>query len=215
MQDLLNMYRIIENGTSEIVEKKSRFLGYVISVDSADEAVEKITEIRKKHYDARHVCYAYVIDGQVKSSDDGEPQGSAGRPVTDVIVHGGIDHCLIAVVRYFGGILLGVGGLIRAYTSAAQAALDDSILMELRSGYPLTIEFDYNDYGRADYFFNEKKIPRTDTEYGAGVTMHLMVPSDFKDVVEKQLAEITAGKAVCEWGDETEYGIINGNIVSV
>lgn len=206
------MYRIIDSGSSEIVEKKSRFLGFAIPVDSAEEAVEKITEIRKKHYDARHVCYAYVVDGQVKSSDDGEPQGSAGRPITDVIVHTGLDHCLIAVVRYFGGILLGVGGLIRAYTSAAQGALDEASLMELHTGFPLTVTLDYNDYGKADYFFNEKKIPRTDTEYGTGVTLHLMIPSDQKSLVEKQLAEITAGKAVCEWGDEKEYGIVDGEV---
>jgi uncharacterized YigZ family protein len=209
------MYRIIDDGSSEIVEKKSRFLGFAISVDSADEAVDKITEIRKKHYDARHVCYAYVIDGLVKSSDDGEPQGSAGRPITDVLVHLGLDHCLVAVVRYFGGILLGVGGLIRAYTSAAQEALDDASLMELHSGFPLTVTLDYNEYGKADYFFNENRIPRTGTEYGTGVTLHLMVPSELKPLVDKHLAEITAGKASPDWGDEQEYGIVDGEVISI
>ena len=192
------MYRIIDDGSSEIVEKKSRFLGFAISVDSADEAVDKITEIRKKHYDARHVCYAYVIDGLVKSSDDGEPQEELWNSWS-----------------HAGGILLGVGGLIRAYTSAAQEALDDASLMELHSGFPLTVTLDYNEYGKADYFFNENRIPRTGTEYGTGVTLHLMVPSDLKPLVEKHLAEITAGKASPDWGDEQEYGIVDGEVISI
>lgn len=206
------MKKIIENGTSEIVEKKSRFLGYIYDVADADDVTAKITALRKKHYDARHVCYAYVIGQTVKSSDDGEPQGTAGRPITDVITHMELDHCLIAVVRYFGGILLGTGGLIRAYTKAASAAADAATLMELHKGFPLTVTLDYETYGKADYFFNEKKIPRLGTDYGAEVTIKAMVPSDQKSMVEKQLAEISSGKAALEWDNETTYGLVDGEV---
>lgn len=206
------MKKIIENGTSEIVEKKSRFLGYIYDVTDADDAAGKVAALKKKHYDARHVCYAYVIGQTVKSSDDGEPQGTAGRPITDVITHMELDHCLIAVVRYFGGILLGTGGLIRAYTAAASAAAGSATLMELHTGFPLTVTLDYESYGKADYFFNEKKIPRLGTDYGAGVTIKAVVPSDHKNAVEKQLAEISSGRAVLEWSDETTYGLVDGEV---
>lgn len=207
------MYRIIQEGTSEIVEKKSRFLGFAIPVETADEAAEHITAIRKQHYDARHVCYAYQTADEARSSDDGEPQGTAGRPILDVITHSQTEGVLVAVVRYFGGVLLGTGGLVRAYSEAAQKALESAELVRLQEGYPLTVVLDYNDYGKADYFFNEHSIPRMSTDYGAGVTIKVMVPCDMKDMTSEKIAGITSGKSHCEWGDAVTYGLVDNEPV--
>lgn len=207
------MYRIMKTGTSEYDEKKSRFLGYVYDVDSPDAAAEKIAALRKEHYNARHVCFAWQIDGLLRSSDDGEPQGTAGHPIADVLTHRELEHCLIAVVRYFGGIKLGTGGLTHAYSNTASASADAALLMEILNGFPLTVTLDYNYYGKAGYFFNENQIPQTGIDYGADVTVHLMVPSDLKDMTDRQLAGITAGKASPEWGNETSYGLSDGQVI--
>lgn len=209
------MYRITRTGNSEYDEKKSRFLGYVLDVSSPEEAYNQINALRKEHYNARHVCFAWQIDGVLRSSDDGEPQGTAGHPIADVLTHRELEHCLIAVVRYFGGTLLGTGGLTRAYSTAASEAVDDAILMEILKGFPLSVTLDYNDYGKAGYFFNEKKIPQTGIEYGSAVTVHLMVPSELKALTDKQLAEITSGKASPEWGDEVSYGLVDEEVISL
>ncbi|MQN01241.1 MAG: DUF1949 domain-containing protein [Lachnospiraceae bacterium] len=209
------MYRILKTGTSEYDEKKSRFLGYVFAIESPEEAAEKICALRKEHYNARHVCFAWQVDGILRSSDDGEPQGTAGHPIADVLTHRGFDHCLIAVVRYFGGTLLGTGGLTRAYSTAASLAADTAIVMEVLTGYPLTLTLDYNDFGRASYFFNQKKIPQTGIEYGTAVTVHLMVPSDLKGETDRKLSDITSGQASPEWGDETSYGLSQDKVISL
>ncbi|MDD6551464.1 MAG: YigZ family protein [Lachnospiraceae bacterium] len=207
------MYRIMNTGTSEYVEKKSRFLGYAYDVSSPDAATEKIAALRKEHYNARHVCFAWQIDGVLRSSDDGEPQGTAGHPIADVVTHRELEHCLIAVVRYFGGTLLGTGGLTRAYAEAASAAADAASRMVVRQGFTLYVTLDYNDYGKAGYFFNENHIPQTGVDYGASVTVNLMVPSDLRAMTDKTLAEITAGKASPKWGDETSYGLYDGQVI--
>lgn len=209
------MYRITKTGKSEYDEKKSRFLGYVLDVSSPDDASDQIAALRKEHYNARHVCFAWQIDGLLRSSDDGEPQGTAGHPIADVLTHRDLEHCLIAVVRYFGGTLLGTGGLTRAYSTAAAQAVDNASVMEILKGFPLSVTLDYNDFGKAGYFFNEKKIPQTGIEYGSAVTVHLMVPSELKAMTDRQLAEITAGKASPEWGSEVSYGLLDGGVSSL
>ena len=119
--------RVTKTGTSEVVIKKSRFLGTAANVETEEEARELVNAIRKEHYSARHVCYAYSIgetNPSLKFSDDGEPGGTAGKPILDVISNSGISNIVIIVVRYFGGVLLGTGGLVRAYTQAAQEAVN-------------------------------------------------------------------------------------------
>ena len=118
---------VLKNGTGEIEEKKSRFIAHVYNVSSDGEAEQYINAVKKKYWDARHNCYAYIIGdkGQVQRfSDDGEPQGTAGKPILDIIAATGLVNCLIIVTRYFGGTLLGTGGLIRAYQASAKAGLD-------------------------------------------------------------------------------------------
>ena len=118
-------YTIYRGGSGEVVEKKSRFIGEARAVSSEEEAAAFVEEIRKKYYDARHHCFAYVIgtDGkQMRAADDGEPQGTAGRPMLEVLTGKGLANAMVVVTRYFGGTVLGTGGLVRCYTAAAQAA---------------------------------------------------------------------------------------------
>ena len=121
--------KIVKTGTSEVIIKKSRFLGTAVEVTSEEQAREVVAAIRKEHYSARHVCYAYSIGEKnpaLKFSDDGEPGGTAGKPILDVVQNSGITDILVVVVRYFGGVLLGTGGLVRAYSEAAAKAGEDA-----------------------------------------------------------------------------------------
>ena len=124
--------KLLEGGTSEVVVKKSRFLGITFPVSTPEEAAEQIAGIRKKYYDARHNCYAYRLEGAEKFSDDGEPSQTAGKPMLDVLAGAGLVGALVVVTRYFGGTLLGTGGLVRAYTEAAQEAVKNSKITEIR-----------------------------------------------------------------------------------
>ena len=141
-------YKVLtKDGAGEIVEKKSRFIGAAYKVESAEEAEAKIAEISKKYWDARHNCYAYVIGDNseiTKCSDNGEPSGTAGKPILEVINGAGVTNVLIIVTRYFGGVLLGTGGLVRAYTQAAQAALADAEIGEMVFSQKLTLTVGYN-----------------------------------------------------------------------
>ena len=139
-------YRTVyEGGKGEIVEKKSRFIGEVFPVETEEEAAEILGNIKKQYWDARHHCWAYVIGEeqvQERFSDDGEPGGTAGKPILEVIRGHGLKNVLVVVTRYFGGTLLGTGGLVRAYTQSAQAGIAASTLITKIDGYELKIETD-------------------------------------------------------------------------
>ncbi len=142
---------IYEGGSGEIVEKKSRFIAHVFPVHSEEEASEYIEQIRKKYWDARHNCHAFVIgpnNETSRCSDDGEPSGTAGRPILEVLQGRGIHDALVIVTRYFGGTLLGTGGLVRAYSQAAQAGLQASSIMTKQQGRKISIKTDYNGIGK-------------------------------------------------------------------
>ena len=146
----VNNYKTVyRGGTAEIVEKKSRFIAHSAHVESEEEALAFIEQIKKQYWDARHNCYAYIIGdkGQVQRfSDDGEPQGTAGKPILDIIAATGLVNCLIIVTRYFGGVLLGTGGLIRAYQASAKAGLASSDVSAVCTGIKANITADYNSY---------------------------------------------------------------------
>ena len=129
-------YRTIKKpGNSEVVEKKSRFIGVAAHVSSEDEAAEFVRKIKKEYYDARHSCWAYVIGDKsesMRASEDGEPQGTAGRPILDVITGKGLTYTIVVVTRYFGGTLLGTGGLVRAYSKAADEAVQNAVISEMK-----------------------------------------------------------------------------------
>lgn len=198
-------YKIIEHGgIGEIEEKKSRFIAHVAAVNSEEEALAFIEEKRKQFWDARHNCYAYILGEQgqtMRYSDDGEPSGTAGKPILEVLLGSGIRNLVVVVTRYFGGTLLGTGGLVRAYTKAAQAGLAASDIRTMCCGYELTIVTDYNGIGKIQYLLGSRGITAGETDYGELVTMSVNISYEEKDAVVNEITEATAGKAKIDVSD--------------
>ena len=190
---------ILEPGTGEYVEKKSRFIGYVRHVENEEEADAFITEIKKKHYDARHNCSAYSV-GEDKElqrfSDDGEPGGTAGKPILEVITGNRLHNVCIVVTRYFGGTLLGTGGLVRSYTEAAKECIADTEIVTKQCVIPLVITTNYNDLGKIQYILGQNGISIRNTDYGENVVLTADVFVDDIDRIEKKITEATAARAI-------------------
>ena len=204
---------VFEGGEGRYEEKKSVFLSYMRPVSSEEEAAAFVESLRKKHRDARHVCSAWVIGAdnpQMRASDDGEPQGTAGRPILDILTGAGLADTAVAVVRYFGGVLLGTGGLARAYTASAQDALRNSVITEKILGAHLRIGTDYNGLGRLQYMLASRKIPVLSSEYGEDVRLEVILPAAEKDWLQKEIAGLSAGKAAVEDLGNTWYMMVDG-----
>ena len=185
-------------GQGEYEEKKSRFLGKAVHIESEEEAAAFIAGIRKQYYDARHNCYAWVLgEGSElkKSSDDGEPSGTAGQPILRVIEGSGCTNVLVIVTRYFGGTLLGTGGLVRAYTQAARAALEDAQKARMCLCRRLAVTVEYGALDRLLYALRRDGIEPQETEYGAKVTLHLIIEEKQGDTVENMITALTSGDA--------------------
>jgi uncharacterized YigZ family protein len=203
---------IYEDGEGEIVEKKSRFIATVRSIRTEEEATAFINEMKKKYWDARHNCSAFVIGDRqelTRCSDDGEPAQTAGRPMLDVLLKEGITNAAVVVTRYFGGVLLGTGGLVRAYQAAVHAGLDNCRILEKKTGLLLFVRTDYNGVGKLQYLFGQQQIAVVNSEYGADVTFEVLIPSEQKNAMEKAITEATNGSAALTWGDEVAYGILD------
>ncbi len=195
---------ITSDGSGEIVEKKSRFIANVFSVDTTAEAEARIAEISKKYWDARHNCYAYVIGEngeQTKCSDNGEPSGTAGKPILEVINGAGITNILIVVTRYFGGVLLGTGGLVRAYTQAAQAGIAGSGVGELVYSQKLIITVDYSKVNTIQYLLGQKSIRIQDARYAADVEFDISVKESEVAAVQDEIISKCDGQVLIEEGD--------------
>lgn len=216
METTANGYRVVyEGGEGEIVEKKSRFIATVRPVETEEEAVAFINEMKKKYWDARHNCSAFVIGSRqevTRCSDDGEPAQTAGRPMLDVLLREGITNVAVVVTRYFGGVLLGTGGLVRAYQSATQAGLVASKIIEKRQGKKLIIHTDYNGLGKLQYLFGQQKTAILDTEYAADVVLTILVPVEQKDFLYKEITEQTNGTSQMEWGEDAVYALIDKTV---
>lgn len=198
---------LLEGGTGEYEEKKSRFIATLKPVCSEEEAAAFIAEIKKKYWDARHNCSAYIIGKRgelTRCSDDGEPSGTAGRPMLEVLSGSGVTNAAVVVTRYFGGTLLGTGGLVRAYTKAVKEGLENSRLGKVSEGLEIEIIADYNDVGKITYALEQKDITPVSTEYAADVTFHLKVRKDEAGDIEKELTESTAGRCLITIGDACE-----------
>lgn len=217
MSDASGGYKVVyEGGEGEIVEKKSRFIATVKPVSSEEAATAFINKMKKKYWDARHNCSAFVIGSRqelTRCSDDGEPAGTAGRPMLDVLLREGICDVAVVVTRYFGGVLLGTGGLVRAYQGAVQAGLEASEIIEKKNGHILYIHTDYNGLGKLQYLFAQNDISIRDTKYEADVTMEILVPCEKKDQIEKAIVEATSGSAGLEWGPNAIYALKNKEII--
>ncbi len=205
-------YKIVyEGGTGEVVEKKSRFIASVFSVESEEMAAEFIEKTKKQYWDARHNCYAYVIGadgGRQKCSDDGEPQGTAGRPMLDVLLNEQIRNILVIVTRYFGGTLLGTGGLVRAYSMAAKAGIDASRIVTKYPASRIRIITDYNGVGKLQYIAAQAQIAVLDTEYTDKVTMTLLVPDGSMHSLKNKVMEATSAAARIEDDGKVWYTIL-------
>ena len=194
-------------GTDEFVEKRSRFIGYAKPVTTEEEAIAFINEIRAQHREATHNVYAYALrEGQVRRySDDGEPQGTAGIPVLDVLQKSGLVDAVVVVTRYFGGTLLGTGGLVRAYTQAVKEGLAHCETGILRKGCELEVTTDYNDVGKLQYYFGQQHIVPIDSIYTENVKFILLIPMKNEEKVRKNLTETTCGKVKIEKLKETYF----------
>lgn len=202
-------YQIIERGgTGEIEEKKSRFIAHVAAVHTEEEALSFIEAKRRQFWDARHNCYAYVLGERaqtVRFSDDGEPAGTAGKPILEVLINSGIRNLVVVVTRYFGGTLLGTGGLVRAYTKAAKAGLEASDVRVMCYGYEVAAVTDYNGIGKIQYLLSQRGIPLGESDYAEVVTVRVRVPYEDKDSVVHGITEATAGKAKITVSDPFYY----------
>ena len=191
-------YRTVAKASSdEFVEKKSRFIGYIKPVTTQDEAVTFINEIKSKHWDATHNVYAYVLrDGQTRRySDDGEPAKTAGTPALEVLQHSGLTDLIVVVTRYFGGVLLGTGGLVRAYTTATARALENAEVVTVRSVVELQVTVDYALYERASLLIDAAGAKQAPPEFTDRVTLRWQMPEHTEAPLLEQLRELTRGSA--------------------
>lgn len=214
-ENTISLY-VYKGGQGEITEKKSRFIATVRPVESENEAASFINETKKKYWDARHNCSAFVIGKRqelTRCSDDGEPAGTAGRPMLDVLLKENIHNAAVVVTRYFGGVLLGTGGLVRAYQQATKAGLSASEIIEKKEGAVLFIRTDYTGIGRLQYLLAQEKITVMDTAYEADVLVKAVIPENDKKRIEKTIIEQTNGTAKLEWGDEVTFAEYDGEVL--
>lgn len=186
---------VYNNGTFTLIEKKSKFIANIFHVETREEAENIIKETRKKYSDARHNCYAYSILDKTtnitKSSDDGEPSGTAGIPILNVILNKKIYNVLIVVTRYFGGILLGTGGLVRAYTNSAVEVINNSHIVHMEKGVQLKFSINYNDLGKIKYYFTVNKCNIVNIFYGQFIEITVDVKEKIAKDIENNNCEIS------------------------
>ena len=180
---------------TELVEKRSRFIGQVWPVEREEEARARIEETKKKHYDARHNCWCYRIQegGVERYSDDGEPQGTAGQPMLNVFQREGVTNVCCVVTRYFGGVLLGAGGLVRAYTQSAKDALDAAGISVVRRWVETAVTCPYSFFERVRQEAEAQGGVLGESEYAADVTVHVLLPEENTEAFAARLTELTAG----------------------
>lgn len=199
---------VLNEASDEFVERKSRFIGYIKPVQTKEQAVEFINEIKSKHWDATHNVYAYVLrDGQTRRySDDGEPQGTAGVPVLDVLLKEGVTDCVVVATRYFGGTLLGAGGLVRAYSHTAKIAVDAGKIITMRLCKTLSVVCDYNFYGRLNSLIPEMGGIIENTDFADNVTVIFKIPVPLRENFDARLTDASLGKfKSVELGEEYKY----------
>ena len=208
----MNYFTISKPASDSFIEKKSEFIGYIAPVKTNDEAVAFINEIKAMHRKARHNVYAYILreDNISRYSDDGEPQGTAGVPVLEVLQKRGLTDVCVVVTRYFGGILLGGGGLLRAYSHAASIACDAAHIMDMRLCHRLTIKTDYNLYGKINYILPNFNVIIVNSDFVDAVTLEILVMSEKLEALRKELTEITNDSA-----EVTDFGELYEDFSSV
>ena len=183
---------IAQRAEDDFFERKSQFIGYIAPVSSEEEALAFLAEIRAKHRDARHNCFAYILQNGVKrASDDGEPQGTAGVPIMEVVEREGLTDVIVVVTRYFGGILLGAGGLVRAYAHAAKLAVDAAQRKVMSPAVLVEMQMDYNQYGRINNVLSKYTAIVQDTAFTDMVTMRILFIERDVEAFRAELTEMT------------------------
>lgn len=215
---MLETYKtVLEGGIGEVIEKKSRFIATVRPVKSEEEALAFLEETKKKYWDARHNCFVYSVGlnrEYTRCSDDGEPSGTAGRPMLDVILGEDIYNVAVVVTRYFGGVLLGTGGLVRAYSKAVQEGLAASRMIKKRRGIALKVTTDYTGIGKLQYIAGERNIPILNSEYTDKVVLELLIPTEDVGEVQKAITEGTNGRARMEKDRELYFSVLDGEVLT-
>lgn len=204
----MEKFIIKEGGQGEIVEKKSRFIATVLPIDTEEEALQYIEKIKKKYWDARHNCFAFVIGSNneiQRFSDDGEPQGTAGKPILETLLNENLHNTLIVVTRYFGGTLLGTGGLVRAYGQSSKEGIRNSVIQKVCEGISFKLTVDYNSIGKIKYIMGQMGITDAQKEYGQNVVLSILMKKDEYNEFNTKVTDATGGKAVFEDEEDREY----------
>ena len=207
---------VYQGGMGEIVEKKSRFIATVIPCEDEETALQFIEATKKKYWDARHNCSAYTIGLNhelERCSDDGEPAKTAGRPMLDVLLNEGIHNVCVVVTRYFGGVLLGTGGLVRAYQAATKEGLNNSTVITKQYGKKIRIVTDYNGIGKLQYIVANNGYTMLSTDYTDVVTARVMVTPSEQDGFIKKVTEATSGKAEIEEEGKLWFADCDGEVL--
>ena len=191
----MNYFTVSKPAQDSFIEKRSEFIGYISPVSTNDDAVEFINSIKAQHRKAKHNVYAYILrnDNISRYSDDGEPQGTAGMPVLEVLKKRGLTDVCVVVTRYFGGILLGGGGLVRAYSHAASLACDAADIMHMCLCHKLRITTDYGMYGKISYLLPNFDTITVSSDFGSDVTLEILVLSEKLKPLTDELTEVTNG----------------------
>lgn len=206
-----------EGGVGEIVEKKSRFIASTLPVTSEEQAITFIEQLKKKNWDATHNCFAYVIGANheiQRFSDDGEPSGTAGKPILDVLLGEDIHNVVVVVTRYFGGTLLGTGGLVRAYSKSAKVGLESSKIISKKLGKKVLISMDYNQVGKLQYILAQMQIETIDSIYKEDVELYVVVPMEQLNALTKKVLEATSATARMEELETIYYAKLDGQVLT-
>lgn len=206
---------ILEGGSAEIVIKKSRFIASIQPVETEEEAIAFIEGLKKTHWNAAHNCSAYIIGNTnpiLRCSDDGEPSKTAGKPMLDILINHELTNLVVVVTRYFGGTLLGTGGLVKAYQSATLEGLSHCIQITKELGQKIQIITDYNLIGKIQYYVNQESIPILSSTYTDIVTIELLVRPSIVHSFNKKIAELTNGTASMIDGEQVYFTILDHEI---
>ena len=207
---------VLEGGQAELVEKKSRFIANVRPVESEAEAVAFIDEMKKKYWDARHNCSAFVIGTKAeltRCSDDGEPSGTAGRPMLEVLLGEGVRNVAVVVTRYFGGTLLGTGGLVRAYTESAREGISHSQIITKIYGFKLNLTTDYTGLGKIQYLLGQRGLTILDSVYTEKVDLTVLIPKEEESKLIAEITEATNGQTGIARTGECWFANVDGEMV--
>ena len=213
----INKYKVVYKGASgEITVKKSRFIATIQPVDTEEKALQFIEKMKKKYYNASHNCTAYII-GQnndiTRCNDDGEPSRTAGFPMLNVLQGEGLHNVVAVVTRYFGGTLLGTGGLVRAYQDALKEGLKNCTIIEKQKGIKVHLNTDYTSFGKVQYLLSEEEIPIVDTVFTDTVDLTYLVPSQLSNAIENKIIEATSGQVQISPDKEIYFAIVSDEIL--